>query len=610
MQSLLERYLPHPRLRELHTVDVGASPGEAYAALRRFDLASLPAARVLFALRELPDRLRGHQPAPGALRLERIGTQPAPGFRVLEERPGQAFAVGAVGRFWRLRIPFVDFSPEHFREVGGPGLGKVAWEARCEPRGPHVTRVAVEVRVTAADARSWAAFRRYFLLVGPFSRRIRRATLARLARQLGTPEQAEQRRALPGDERVPHPRGQVTQGITVRAPPAAIWPWLVQMGRGRAGWYALDLLDNDGVPSARELLPEAQELKVGDFLPASPARDAGFLVERVEPPHVLVLGGCFDLDAGRQVLPGEPRPARYLDVGWAFVLERLSPRETRVLARARADFPAAGAWRRALWMHLTHRVMQRTQLRRLARRAEGRPVHTPRDVLAGAAAALRMVALGLTPFLRPLRSHHGLTREEAARPFPGDERVPRPRWGWTHAVEVEAPAEAVWPWVAQLGQGRAGFYSYQWLENLAGCRLQNASAVHPDWQLRPGDALRLHPDAPPLPVVDLLPGRYFVVHLATDPVTGEPPRARRYLSVSWLFLVEPRGPGRSRVVSRYRVDYAGHLPTRLLFGPWAVEPVATVMDLGMLRGLRRRAQAPSPRAWSLPQALEARPASP
>lgn len=588
MDSLLDRYLPDPRLREVNFVDVGVPPHEAYDAVRRFDLASLLPARALFALRAVPDRLRGRPPEPGELRLDHIGTGPAPGFRVLEEVPGRAFAVGAVGRLWKLRIPFLDVAPEHFDALERPGLGKVAWEIRCEPRGEHATRVAVEVRVTASDRRAWAAFRRYFLLVGPFSRLLRRTTLAQLARQLGRPEQVEKRRPLPGDERVPHPRAQVTHGITIRRPPEAIWPWLVQMGRGRAGWYSLDSLDNDRVPSARELVPGLQTLAVGDFLPASRGRDAGFVVERLEPPRLLVLGGLFDLEQGRQVWPGEPRPRRYWDVGWSFVLEPLAADETRLIARGRVDFPGRGVGRHAAWMRLAHRVMQRTQLRRLKRRAEGRPAHTPRDVAAGAAAALRMVALGLTPFRRRTRAHWGLSADEAARDFPGDAWVPRPRWGWTHAVEVDAPAERVWPWVAQLGQGRAGFYSYQWLENLAGCRLQNAAAVHPEWQVQPGDALRLHPDAPPLPVVELQPGRCFVAHLATDPVTGGPPTDRRHLRVSWLFLVEPLGATRSRVLSRYRVDYAGHLPTRLLFGPWVVEPVATVMDLGMLRGVRRR----------------------
>ncbi|HMA26843.1 MAG TPA: hypothetical protein VKO62_04340, partial [Solirubrobacterales bacterium] len=63
-----------------------------------------------------------------------------------------------------------------------------------------------------------------------------------------------------------------------------------------------------------------------------------------------------------------------------------------------------------------------------------------------------------------------------------------------HAIEVDAPAEQVWPWLAQLGQDRGGFYSYEWLENLAGCRMRNADRIHPEWQHREiGEKVMLHP---------------------------------------------------------------------------------------------------------------------
>jgi hypothetical protein len=95
---------------------------------------------------------------------------------------------------------------------------------------------------------------------------------------------------------------------------------------------------------------------------------------------------------------------------------------------------------------------------------------------------------------RPLMLHWGATREELRKPLPGDELVPDAAVQSTRAVTVEAPPEAVWPWLAQLGQDRAGFYSYEWLENLAGCRMRNADVVHPEWQRREvGETVLLHP---------------------------------------------------------------------------------------------------------------------
>ena len=77
-------------------------------------------------------------------------------------------------------------------------------------------------------------------------------------------------RALPGDELVAAPTFDATRAITIEARPEDIWPWLVQVGVSRAGWYSYDHLDNLGRPSARRIIPELQGLKPGDVLPMSP----------------------------------------------------------------------------------------------------------------------------------------------------------------------------------------------------------------------------------------------------------------------------------------------------------------------------------------------------
>lgn len=90
---------------------------------------------------------------------------------------------------------------------------------------------------------------------------------------------------LPGDDLVVQAQGSDTRGIDIAAPPDAVWPWLLQMGYGRAGWYSYDQIDMDH-PSADRILPEFQSLAVGDLLPTDPG--GGFEVKVLEPRHALV----------------------------------------------------------------------------------------------------------------------------------------------------------------------------------------------------------------------------------------------------------------------------------------------------------------------------------
>jgi len=162
----------------------------------------------------------------------------------------------------------------------------------------------------------------------------------------------------------------------------------------------------------------------------------------------------------------------------------------------------------------------------------------------------------------------GSTPAERERALPGDELVPRAAVTSTRAISVGVPAAEVWPWLAQIGQDRAGFYSHRRLENLIGCRMPDTDRVHPEWQHRDvGEPLPIHPRMA-LPVARFEPGRAIVVH-------------------RWAALVvEPDGPDRCRVLVRNRVAR----------GPWAVahllfEVPHAVMEIGMLRGIRRRAEA-------------------
>jgi hypothetical protein len=208
-----------------------------------------------------------------SLRVDDLTSSPEkPGFQVLVDEPLHELAVAAIGKVWERRIPFVHVTTAAgFAAFGQPGFAKVAWAIRLSPRDGG-THLELEVRVDTTDEESWPRFRRYFGLIGIGSRFIRRLLLSAMARDFGTLRSCEEERSLPGDELLADTAGSLTDWIDVAATPEAIWPWLVQMGCRRAGFYSYDSLDNGGVRSAREIHPELQSLAVGAVLPATVTR--------------------------------------------------------------------------------------------------------------------------------------------------------------------------------------------------------------------------------------------------------------------------------------------------------------------------------------------------
>jgi hypothetical protein len=587
--SLLDGLIPEPDLVELDSVDISAPPERAWPLLRHADLGRSTLVRALFRLRTVPARLTGHEPERLNLTIDDILKDEKPGFRVLGECPNQELAVGAIGKVWHLDIPFEDVrTAEAFESFDRPGFAKVAWALRISPLGDHGSRIEFELRVLATDAESRRSFRRYFTVIGPASHFIRRHLLALLARDLGTPEAEENERSLPGDDLLPDAQAQVTHGITIHATPQAIWPWLVQMGCHRAGWYSVDSLDNGGEPSAREIHPELQQTAVGDVLPATPDSKDGFEVLRIDPNRALVLGGLYDAERGNQIRFADARPKSHWHVTWAFVLEPLNAHTTRLHARGRVAF-SRDERLHALWIRPVHHFMQGAQLLNLARRAEGTlSMDGLRDVREGVIGASGILLDLVTPFLAGVRSHWGVDKVTATRELPGDDLIPNPRWSWTHGIEIAAPPEEVWPWIAQIGADKGGFYSYQWLENMAGCGVQNAEITRREWEVRPGDSISLHPRMPRLPVVAVEPGRFFVVHGAPDAAAQR--EGRSWTSASWLFHVEPLPNGNTRFISRFRSSCSSDLLTRFQFGPYVTESVGFVMDRRMLLGVKERVE--------------------
>lgn len=589
--TALDRVLPAPRLVEIDTIDLALPPERAYAVLRHLDMGDATAVRALFALRELPRRKT--IPEPLRLGLDAlVSTEEKPGFSILFEDAPHEVVIGAIGKVWHLDIPFrhVD-NAASFAAFVWPDYVKVAWAIRVEPLGAADSRVTIEVRVDATDAKAWTKFQRYFALIGPGSRFIRRSLLGSLARRFGTPRSKEATRPLAGDELLRDANAEVTNGVTIAARPEAIWPWLLQMGVGRAGFYAIDALDNGNHRSAREVHADLQDVRVGDVLPASDD-GAGFEVLRLEKETALVLGGLWDPERRAQLPFDAPRGTSYWHVTWAFVLEPLDAGHTRLHVRARAAFSANGRWHSA-WLRPVHAFMEHAQLEHLAARIEGRLGKGDwRDVAAGIGGAGVMLAAFLSPFLRDARNHWGLTPELADRRYPGDGLVPVPRWSWTHGIEIAAPPDAVWPWLAQIGRDRGGFYSYQWLENVVGCEIRNAESVHPELALREGDGVALHPDMPPIPVVALCRGHHILLFAEADRAARA--RGAPWVEVSWLFYLEALDDGRrSRLVSRYRCACSDDLATKLQYGATLMEPIGFAMDRRFLLGVKERAERPS-----------------
>ena len=130
---------------------------------------------------------------------------------------------------------------------------------------------------------------------------------------------AEVSRRLPSDDLVTSPTFDATRAITLDAPPAQVWPWLVQVGVTRAGWYSYDLLDNLGRPSARRIVPELQDLTPGDIIPMSPNGKQGMPVLTVDAPTSMVWGE-----------PG--------GTTWAWQLDENDTGGTRLVTRVRSRY--------------------------------------------------------------------------------------------------------------------------------------------------------------------------------------------------------------------------------------------------------------------------------
>ena len=186
----------------------------------------------------------------------------------------------------------------------------------------------------------------------------------------------------------------------------------------------------------------------------------------------------------------------------------------------------------------------------------------------------------------------GATDEEVDDDLPGDELITQPHLMATRAITVRRPAEEVWPWIAQLGQGRAGFYSYETLENLFGCDVHSADRVLPEHQgVAVGDTMRLvregHPADLFFEVAFVHPHRALVLK-----APGEPDAVLRagMAYTTWAFVLDRLPDRGTRLLTRWRTDFR---PTVAGYFSWKYGPtelVSFVMERKMLKGIRRRAE--------------------
>jgi proline iminopeptidase len=187
--------------------------------------------------------------------------------------------------------------------------------------------------------------------------------------------QEEVRRPYPGADVIPGGERGATMAVTIEAPPSRVWPWLVQMGCDRAGWYSWDRPDNDGTPSAERIRPEWTQIAVGDRMASTPSGSAWFEVAVLEPERFLGLRAPLDL-RGRPFDTARPRPSFYTDSLWGFRLEELPGGRTRLVvsgyavSRPRLLLTIGNLvfWEPAHW------IMQTSQFANLRRRAESAPV--------------------------------------------------------------------------------------------------------------------------------------------------------------------------------------------------------------------------------------------
>ena len=231
------------------------------------------------------------------------------------------------------------------------------------PYPPAASGLTMESSVIETEAAMYGARHPWWAAAGVAA--VAEAGLIRLGRSYGSTA-AERRRLLPGDEIIAVPAVQTDHAVTIAAPPSAVWPWLVQMGWGRGGWYTARWVDRllfpANGPSADRIEPACRTIEVGTFIPDGPPEtECGLTVVRLEPERALVLRS----DSHLPLELARPCAAR-LDVG-------VRPRRRWTAARATRFHFRSPVGDRPLVAHAGWLAGRRAcRLRDVARHAPGR----------------------------------------------------------------------------------------------------------------------------------------------------------------------------------------------------------------------------------------------
>jgi hypothetical protein len=254
-----------------------------------------------------------------------------------------------------------------------PDTGPTITEDKRTPPLPTAAELARQLRDVVADLPRF--------VTGPLLRRRRRTWGATAAEITAT---------MPGDDLLPHVQYRSTRAITIAATPDEVWPWLVQVGCGRAGWYADDLLDNFARPSARRIIPELRHLEVGQWLPMvlKPSERLSFIVDGFDEPHWLLW--------------------RSRARSWAWRLVPLTDGRTRLISRLHTfyDWRRPGTLITVLLMEFGDYSMMRRMLRGIRERAEAEHQHRAQSIPSPGGAS-RAATQGVPPADRTGRPGSG-----------------------------------------------------------------------------------------------------------------------------------------------------------------------------------------------------------
>jgi len=192
-------------------------------------------------------------------------------------------------------------------------------------------------------------------------------------------------------------------------------------------------------------------------------------------------------------------------------------------------------------------------------------------------------------FFRSWIKRWGATEEEVQQALPGDELVLHPDAEFTRALTIQARASDIWPWLVQIGQGRGGYYSYAWLENLMHLRMENADQIHPEWQqLKVGDIIPAEPGGSGFCVSALESGRALVLGGREGDEGITQGFTQMFPAFTWAFVLEERDGKHTRLITRWRAQ-ARQTPALQLISPF-FELAEFLMTRKMLLGIKQRVE--------------------